>query len=493
MKLSALLLCLISLKLITSDKAHAATLLNVSDTVSTSRPSASAPLFEDQTLGATSATVLDNQSFYLPGDIATLRADTSETANTATVSSSISQSTTPKTKVVNFSSSIPNSHHKGDALMTPILAIHTISFKAATAVPASGRIVIKFPPVISGDANNSASPSASTFQLNNLSDATVKVVGLSGAGTISGTYTNPTASGQSPTIQLALTGTTTITAGATITIFLGCTEVTATNCTKPSPKIINPTYTETLNKADIWTVLVKTQDTASKDIDTSKAKIATPQGVEIRAKVAPSLTLSLAGLNDGVSANTANPGCQNTETTNSGSPSSPTAIDLDLLKDTPSKKNTKVGNLSGQLLSVTTNVKTGYSLSATANGPLQNAATGFSIPSSTIPKVFPKGKAWFGLHPCGKDVSVSSWIQPSAQSCNTYTSGSSGNVCKYGWPTSSIPITLATSTTGPIGTTASNAATGSGITSVQFAAGVDSSVPAGLYSTILTYLATILF
>lgn len=59
----------------------ASTLSNVSDRISTSRPSASAPLFTDQAANDTQVEIYSNGSIFLASDSATMRADTGETLN----------------------------------------------------------------------------------------------------------------------------------------------------------------------------------------------------------------------------------------------------------------------------------------------------------------------------------------------------------------------------------------------------------------------------
>src|SRR3990167_8180510 len=81
--------------------------------------------------------------------------------------------------------------------------MHKISFKNPTAVPASGKIIVRFPPLLEGDANTEASPSASTFQLNNLSSNATLVKTTDDGADISSKTTVTTANpstGTSPTI-----------------------------------------------------------------------------------------------------------------------------------------------------------------------------------------------------------------------------------------------------------------------------------------------------
>jgi len=352
----------------------------------------------------------------------------------------------------------------------PIKSMHTITFKTIGEVPASGKIVISFPLLASSDTNNPASASASTFQLNGLSDSQVKINGLSGAQTFAGTYTNPTA-GTSPTITLALSGTTTIPAGTTVTILLG----------SPSPLIINPT------KKSAWRISIKTRTSSNTDIDETSVQVATVPSIKVQAKVEETFTVTIDGISDKTAVNAGNQGCSNLETTNTGYASSARSVNLGMLQYVSSSARTKIGNLTAQIISVTTNAYNGYAITATSSGHLTNISTGFAIGDNTTPSAFPSGQNWFGIHPCGLDVSLSTWVTGTDQNCNSTITGSQGNICKYAWPNISSPFTLASDSTGPIG---NNLTPGNGVTTIQYAAGIDKSVPGGNYSTTIRYTIT---
>lgn len=233
---------------------------------------------------------------------------------------------------------------------------------------------------------------------------------------------------------------------------------------------------------------VKTTDSSAADLDTGKVRVATIESVQVLAQVEPTLTFTIAGVSNGSAANTGNTtGCGNTETTNTGISSTSTVVDLGSLNNTTTVVDSKIGNISSQLLTVTTNAINGYSLTATSSGSLLNPATGFFITSSTTPAVFPSGAPWFGIHACGLDVTAATWSSGSDQSCNTYITGSSGDICKYGWPTQATAVTLASDSIGPIGNAI---AAGNGLVTVEYAAGIDVTVPQGQYTTEITYVAT---
>ena len=82
-----LLILFISFIVLLPQSIHAATLSSFSDTITTSRPSASTTLSIDQSTSDESATILDNGSIFLASDAAQLRPDISESFNTQTIAS----------------------------------------------------------------------------------------------------------------------------------------------------------------------------------------------------------------------------------------------------------------------------------------------------------------------------------------------------------------------------------------------------------------------
>lgn len=353
-----------------------------------------------------------------------------------------------------------------------VKAMHTIKFTTLNEVPTSGRITITFPALSTGDANNPASASASTFQLNNLSDAKIIITGLLGAGTFFGTYTNPPSAGTFPKIELSLTGTTKIPAGTNVVIFLGCSAVSSSSCTASQPLIINPTKTAAFGNSDIWTIKLNTYDvTSQKDIDKASIKIATNPFVQVQANIEEALTFTISGIENNAPINNGNAtGCTNTEFTTSGISSTSTNVDLGTLS------NTNI-NITSQLITITTNAKNGYSLTATSNGHFTNPKTGSFINDSATAKAITTGKAWFGIHACGIDV-PSFW--------GTGTTGA-GSGAQYAWPTQTESLILASAAKGPTG---NSFIKGSGMVSVEYAATIDNSIKGGAYSSVITYIVT---
>lgn len=474
---TTLILLLSTGALLFVQRAEAATLANAKDTISTSRPSPSTPLSANAASGANQVSVFDNKSRFLASDSAKLIRKSSG----ALIDSSItiaSQSAALTTTF--FADTLGAAGQAGtDVLFSPITAMHAVSFRTINPVPVGGDIVIRFP----GSANNTASPSATTFAFNNLGTSQVVANFSSGSSTCTMAVSAPTVICTVATAQVA--------AGVTVTILIGCTAQSGGSCTTQAPRLINPTKTATAGTADLWTVNLTTRDGSDVTIDSTSVRIGTIDSVLVQATVDPSLTFTIAGVSNGSAANTGNTtGCGNTETTNTGITPTATSVNLGVLGNTPTGTNTKIGNIAAQLLTITTNAQNGYSLTATSSGSLIDPANGYFLNSSTTPAVFPSGADWFGLHSCSRDASTSTWTSGSDNGCNTYITGSTGDLCKYGWPTRTTSVTLASDSTGPIG---NSILAGNGLVTVEYAAGVDAAVPAGNYRSIVTYVATATF
>lgn len=443
------------------------TLSSVSDTISTSRPSPSSTILtNDQAVNDTQVKVYDNGSIFLASDSATFRQDpvtatetTDSGINVASMSASASTA-----RFVYFTQTIPHAHHIGDAVVVPITAMHTIKFTTATAIPTLGKITINFPSLTSGDANQAASASASTFQLNGIGASQIAVNGLSGAATYTVSTTNP-AVGTNGSVVLTFTGTTNVPVNTVVTVFLGCNTQSAGACTTQAPRLINPTKTKAAGSADTWRINLTTTDvTNSTDLDTGRAVIGTVESVQVQAQIDPTLTFTIAGLNNGTNFNTIT-SCPS-ETSNSGINATATFVNLGTV-------GTGI-TIAGQEITVSTNGTGGYALTATSSGTLINPASGYSVVSSTSYGTMTAGTELFGIHPCGTDA-VSSAVPGSA------VSGGGGG--KVAWPTQTTNISLAsrTSTANAINTGIEYAITASNVT------------PEGIYTSVITYVATATF
>jgi hypothetical protein len=243
--------------------------------------------------------------------------------------------------------------------------------------------------------------------------------------------------------------------------------------------LINPTKTATAGTADLWKLQVDTTN-GTTTIDSARVTIGTIESVQVQATVDPTLTFTISPKNNGDGAphgggspwNDYGNCTTDTDTANSGISSTATNINLGLL-------NTANINIAYQLITISTNGQFGYALTATSSGHLINPASGFWITDSTTPVAISANHPWFGVHACGLNVNAGTW-----------GTGTAGGGALFAWPTSTTPLTLASSATGPIGNTGTTGGAGSGLTAVEYAAAVDVSVPAGTYVSTITYTAT---
>src|SRR3989344_1813396 len=474
---SILLLCLF---LVFTAKSYAASLANTSDTLTTSRPSASAPLSADQAANATQVTVIDlpptvyNSALWIASDSAVLLNDTGQTLSTATVAS-MSAANTPSSNVrtVFFTGQVSNTHHAGTTIYTSITATHIIKFTTVNPIPSGGKIQITFP----GSADNSASPSATTFAFNNLGTSAVicnPTTACSGGVSVSApsiTVTTGAAIGNS--------------SPATVYLAIGCTGTVSASgiCSTYAPALINPVKAGvTSGTATTLKVTVTTKNASDVELDTSSIKIGTVEAVQVQGTVEPSLTFTITGLANGTNITTQNASCTGGDVTNPGVGLDATSTFVNL-----GSLGNGVINISAQELSVSTNGAYGYSITATSSGRFINPSTGFFLTdnmSSTgltavdtpAPIVFlATGNAFFGIHPCGADVTTATWANAAtafgsgAKYSNPFNTGVNGyyaNIANYAAPASARK------------------------TEIEYAASVASTTPAGIYSTVFTYVAT---
>ncbi len=472
-----------------NNEVYAADLVNSSNTITTSRPSASSPFSAGAASGDTLASIYNNGSFYLASDSAkTIKSFTGSYTDVGTIVASQSAALT----TVYFGETLGIAAFNGaDVLTVPISAMHRIRFTIPTTIPANGDIVITFPSLATGDANNEASPSASTFQFNNMdanAGTLIQIVddGVNIDASTTPTATNPSGGGDGPDIHIATTSI--ITAGSVVDIYIGCSAAT-TSCSAQVPTLINPTKTAVAGTADVWKINVQTRDAGDINLDNATIAVGTIDSVTVRATVDPTLSFTITGIANATAVNLGNTtGCLQTETTNAGIVATSTEVNLGLLANAPSGTDVKVGNIAAQRINISTNGAGGYVLTATSSGQLINPATGFFLASATTPTAFPaSGADWFGIHACGLDVTTATWNSTASTACNTYISGSTNPVCLYAWPTQTTAITLASDATGPVG---NSLTAGNGVVSVAYAAATDAGVPPGEYRTVITYVAT---
>lgn len=435
-------------------KAHA-TLSNTSDTISTSRPSAAAPLSANVAANAVQAQILDNNSVFLSSDSAVIYPDLGESIDKGLNVASMSALGVPSAgkRIVYLSGPctgmgcFTNTHHIGDALVVNVTAVHTISF-ITSSIASGGTITLTFP----GTGSNTASPSATGFSFNGLTNSGVTFGGVAAAacGTAQITVTAPT---------ITCTANATIT-GGTVTIAVGSV-----------PTLINPTKTATTGTADLWKLQLSTSNG-----DSERITIGTIESVQVQATVDPTLTFIIAAENSGSPSTWNNYGNCTTDTDvpSSGINSTANTVNLGLL-------NTASINTAEQLIQIATNGEHGYALTATASGHLMDPTTGFWIRDSATPVAIAANAPWFGIHACGKEA---------ATTPGNWGTGTAGGAALFAWPTTVTPLAIASVTSGPIGGTATTGGAGSGFTAIEYAGAVDLSVPAGLYSATITYTAT---
>lgn len=481
-----------------------AAITGAKDTITTSRPSPSTPLSSALASIDTQASVFNNGSRFLASDSAKLiRTNSTLIIDAATVIASQSAALT----TVFYGEQAGTAGQAAiDVLYVPITAMHTVEFAVGTQIPVSGIFRLTFPTLASGDADNDASPSATTFQFNNVVSGAsgtdyIKVWNVTDNAQITANVTvteSEPSAGSGGTITFTLDGSTDVDLGDTVRIFIGCSSAAvATSCATEQPRLINPTKTATLGTGDSWKIKINTFNAASTPLENTTIGIATIESVTVRATVDPTLSFTITGIDSGQPVNTGNTtGCLQVETTNSGINSTANEVNLGTLGSSPAI-DVKVSNIAAQRIDISTNGGTGYALTATSSSSLLNPETGFFLNTSTTPSSWPVQDHFFGLHACGQDVPTTYTESGAGGSinCETKPTGSGGTTeCRYAWPTntqfiSTTPLSIASDASGPIGA-GSVDATGDGSVSISYAAGIDVSVPPGEYRSVVTYIAT---
>lgn len=472
-------LLVVSAFLLFTRNSDAASFSSASATLTTSRPSASSPLSANAAAGAGQLSIFNNGSHFLASDSARIVRGTGIVSNNNLAVASQSGALT----TVYLATTLGTAAGAGaDILMMPITAMHMVSFKTSTSIPSGGKIVITYP----GAANNTASPSASTFAFNNLTAANVVSEPATGCNSPAGVTIS------SPTITCTTSGV--IGANTVVTILIGCSAQTNGSCTTQVPTLINPTKSSSSTcsgspescTADVWKIGIRSTDASDITLDNSTVGVGIEESVIVRATIDPSLSFSITGIANGTLLSGVNTGCSQADTTNTGITSAATDVNLGVLSIAPAA-NVTISNIAAQNLTVATNGANGYSITATSSGSLRNPATGFFFNTSTNPVAFPASGHFFGLHACGMDTDLVRWNSTAPTDCNTRVSGSTGNVCQYAWPTATGPMLIAEDTTGPVGEVIT---AGNGKTIVSYAATQDVTLPPGEYQTVVTYVAT---
>lgn len=442
--------------------ASAASLGSVSDTITTSRPSAATTLTANAASGVGQVSVLSNGSNFFASDSATIIRNTGTVIqNNINVASQSSALTT-----VYFGNTLSANAQQGtDTLMVPVTARHTIVFNTITSIPASGTIVIQFP----GPTTNTASPSASSFGWNNLQNSNVSV-----SGATCGSLSTATPG----TITCTTSGT--VSGGTTITVVVGSN----------TPTLINPTKSAAAGFNDSWLVSIQTTDASSNPLDSGFTKVATIDSIQVMGTIEPTLTFIISGIGNGVNINTISSSCGSI-TTNTGLATTPTAVNMGIL-------NNGYVSAAAHQLQVSTNAATGYVITATSSGKFMNPATGVAINDANggngltnndtpAPATITAGTPAFGIHACGARSGALSGGSGIAAG-DIWTNAGTITTARFSNPwntgTNAYYNSIASYTGGPI--TTDN-------TAILYGATISGSTPAGVYLTTLTYVATATF
>jgi len=209
------------------------------------------------------------------------------------------------------------------------------------------------------------------------------------------------------------------------------------------------------------------------------------QNVGTQATIEPILTFTITGLKNGTNITTRNPNCLGADITNpgSGNDATSTYVNLGTFKN-------GVINISAQELTVSTNISSGYSLTATSSGKFINTTAGAFIADANggngltandtpSPALFPaSGNEAFGIHSCGEDINSNLWgnvatgFNSGAKYINPWNNGSNNyysSIASY------------------------NAAASARKTIVEYAGTISPNTPAGTYNTQFTFVITVNF
>ena len=441
---------------------YADTLSSASDTLTTSRPSASTPLSADAASGVGNVSVYNNGSTFLASDSARLWGGTQENVTIATVSAA-------KTTLY-FTGNTSNAHTNGTVISSAVTAMHKIQFTTVSSIPSGGSIVLTFPGSASTDTNQ-ASPSASTFMFNNISASSFTNIKTNNATC---TWAQAITAGSAFTLTCTTSGV--ISGGTVVTILIGCSSASGASCSTQVPTLINPTKSAGGGTSDIWALGITTKDVSSNQIDTTTVRIGTVESVYVVGHIDSTFTMTIAGVPDTTSINTSTycGSSHAADASNTGFPSTSTDVNLGTLSSSNIHR-------THQTITLASNSSSGYTLTATSSGHFINPANGVYLQDAQgtptandtpSPATITAGTPAFGIHACDANskVSTSTWGQATAKFAN---------------PSASFYYTLVNS--------ASEPASGGDKITIEYAATPASTTPAGDYRAVLTYVASVVF
>lgn len=420
-----------------------------SDTISTSRPSASTPLTAGVSAGDTVLQVTaggTNLSTFLASDAAKLWGGTAEILTVASASAD-------RTRIYTTAAAA-NAHSIGTLVTTAITAKHTVSFKFSTPGVSGDKLIIVFP----GAGDISDAPSATTFAFNGLDGSSG--TNLSVSGTTCSSW-----SVSAPSITCTLNGA--VDTNTTVTITIGAN----------TPQLINPTKTQAIGTGDLWKLTLQHMDSTGATEKESNGRIAitTIEGIQVTGVVDASITMTIAPINNDTNIFTDNGSCDNAAfsgiTTNSGANPTATSANLGTIG---------MGiNYVAQKITISTNGSGGYALTATASGKLINSSSGYSFnnaqggsltaDNTPTPAAISGGTEVYGVSACGIHANSIFWSGANALFGNP--SNTAGNAYIYKLASWTAPVT-------------------SEATSVIYGVTASGITPAGTYETAINYVAT---
>jgi len=474
-----------SISSFTVQQAHAAinAVTNASDVITTSRPSAAAPI-DHATGDITSGSIVTlgegslasgNQSRFLASDSAKLDLESLNGPDgiKSGAGNMIVASQSADLKSVYLTSSVPTTLNKDIGVFeVPITASHSVTFTTVSQIPANGFVRLTFPAPSGLDSHNYASPSSSTFQFNNLAVSQINV-------TSTPANWNTSISGSSITNSTAvilLKTTAVVPGGSVISIGL--------------PNLINPTTAQAVSggvlNSDQWKVKIQTEDASNNILDgPTNVVVNTLAAITVTATVDSTFTMTIQGQTGTIC------GDSSVGTTGGMAAPSATAVDLGFI-------TSSAINITSQLITITTNAGNGYSITATSSGHLIDGANGAFFPdantgnsglglngnNSPAPAAITAGTAAFGIHPC---TAASGGANVAAiWGASNGTAGGSGNKYANPWNAyNSGNIYTYTLSSYP-----SNPPAAATTTYVEYAATASSTTPSGTYSTAYTFVGT---
>lgn len=291
----------------------------VKDTLSNSRPSVSTTLSTAVATGNTDINLASTVGIYA-GDSITLVQGTPETLTVATVIDSTHVATT---------AAAANAHTISSAVYDKQTAVHVYTFTTRSAV-ASGSFLLTIN--TSSPAAGDNAPDSNQFDFNSLANTDVSVSGFT-AGTI-------VVTGSAGTVSVPFSSS--IAASTAITITVGSTN-----------KLLNPTNA-TVGTAAVFQEQIDEKDAVG-TIDTASIDVGIIHADVVSVTINPTLSFTIAGIASGQTAF----GATNTNVTS-------TANTVPFGSISPA-----TATYAAQLLSVTTNAVSGYTVTAYQDGALR--------------------------------------------------------------------------------------------------------------------------